>query len=312
MLTRVLEPEAMDTPEEASAYDAMDHAAVNKHFVDDLLEAGLSDAPGVEVLDLGCGTGQIPIELCRRTSHLKVVAVDLAENMLRIGRENVARAGLSDRIELTHADAKPSLALRASVGAGSFAAGRFAAVISNSLVHHVPEPAGVLAEAVRLASPGGLIFFRDLLRPPDDSASSGWSINTPAARRRISSNSSTPRSARRCRSTRSAAWSSTSTSTASACAPRATATGPGPPANRTVARWSPGFSLPAGQYTWKPLLERPLHNSRGHNRSCHCLRDAICRSELPTSTTASDKQCLTRVGLTQAVSNCPPTVGTLC
>ena len=170
MLTRVLEPEAIDTPEEALAYDAMDHAVVNKHFVDDLLEAGLTDAPGLEVLDLGCGTGQIPIELCRRTSHLKVVAVDLAENMLRIGRENVARAGLSDRIELTHGDAKPSLALRASVGAGSLAAGRFAAVISNSLVHHVPEPAGVMAEAVRLAAPGGLIFFRDLLRPPDDSA----------------------------------------------------------------------------------------------------------------------------------------------
>ena len=45
---------------------------------------------------------------------------------------------------------------------------RFAAVMSNSIVHHIPEPRSALAEAVRVAKPGGLLFFRDLLRPPDE------------------------------------------------------------------------------------------------------------------------------------------------
>ncbi|MCE9552828.1 MAG: class I SAM-dependent methyltransferase [Planctomycetes bacterium] len=160
MLTRVLEPEAMDTPEEALAYDAMDHAEVNRQFVDDLLSAGLVDAPKIEVLDLGTGTAQIPIELCRRCPQLRVVAVDLADHMLRIAQENVARAGLADRITLERADAKTK----------TLFAGRFAAVISNSLIHHVPEPGGLLVEAVRAAAPGALLFFRDLLRPPDDAA----------------------------------------------------------------------------------------------------------------------------------------------
>ena len=40
--------------------------------------------------------------------------------------------------------------------------------MSNSIVHHIPGPAGVLAEAVRVLKPGGLIFFRDLLRPDSD------------------------------------------------------------------------------------------------------------------------------------------------
>ena len=160
MLSRVLEPEAMDTPEEARAYDAMDHAEVNRQFVVDLLAAGLVDAPEVEVLDLGTGTAQIPIELCRRCPQLRVVAVDLADNMLHIAQENVARAALADRITLQRADAKSK----------SLSAGRFAAVISNSLVHHVAEPASVLTEAVHAAAPGGLLFFRDLLRPPDDAA----------------------------------------------------------------------------------------------------------------------------------------------
>jgi hypothetical protein len=39
MLSRVLEPEAMDTPAEARAYDAMDHSEVNRRFVDDVLAA---------------------------------------------------------------------------------------------------------------------------------------------------------------------------------------------------------------------------------------------------------------------------------
>ncbi len=39
MLSRVLEPEVMDTPEQASAYDAMDHSEVNRRFVDDVLAA---------------------------------------------------------------------------------------------------------------------------------------------------------------------------------------------------------------------------------------------------------------------------------
>jgi hypothetical protein len=37
MLPRVLEPEVMDTPEEARDYDAMDHSAVNRVFVADFL-----------------------------------------------------------------------------------------------------------------------------------------------------------------------------------------------------------------------------------------------------------------------------------
>jgi hypothetical protein len=39
MLPRVLEPEAMDTPEEARDHDAMDHTTVNARFVADFRAA---------------------------------------------------------------------------------------------------------------------------------------------------------------------------------------------------------------------------------------------------------------------------------
>lgn len=161
LLARVLEPEVMDSSDEARDYDAMDHGEVNRRFVADFLAAqqhsGLDAA--VEVLDLGTGTAQIPIELCTQNPQARVVAIDLAESMLRLGRDNVARRGLSQRITLEKVDAKRL----------PYALGRFAAVMSNSIVHHIPQPLGALSEALRvLQKPGGLIFVRDLARPFDD------------------------------------------------------------------------------------------------------------------------------------------------
>ena len=92
MLPRVLEPEVMDSPAEARDYDAMDHAGVNRLFAADFL-AAWGAGPGA-VLDVGTGTAQIPVELCRQAVRLRVTGVDLAEHMLRLGRDNVSRAGL--------------------------------------------------------------------------------------------------------------------------------------------------------------------------------------------------------------------------
>src|SRR5262245_1494654 len=101
MLPRVLEPEVMDSPEEARDYDAMDHSAVNRVFAVDFL--AVWDGKGA-VLDVGTGTGQIPIELCRQSATAQVVGVDLAEHMLAVGHDNVRRAGLEGRIRLERCD----------------------------------------------------------------------------------------------------------------------------------------------------------------------------------------------------------------
>jgi len=153
-LQRVLETEAMDSMKEAMDYDSMDHSEVNRLFVDDLLAAGPFHG---EILDLGTGTALIPIELCRRHEDCYVMAVDMAINMLEVARYNIEIATLIDRIQLDHVDAK-------QLPHGD---DRFAAVISNSIIHHIPEPLAVLREAVRVTAPGGLLFFRDLFRPED-------------------------------------------------------------------------------------------------------------------------------------------------
>ncbi len=154
MLGRVLEPEVMDSPEEARDYDAMDHSTVNRLFVTDFLAIWRG---GVPILDVGTGTAQIPIELCSQSPRAQVLAIDLAENMLTLGQENVRRAGFQDRLNLQRCDAKRM----------PFPPESFAAVISNSIIHHIPEPGRVVAEMVRVLKPGGEVFIRDLLRPAD-------------------------------------------------------------------------------------------------------------------------------------------------
>ena len=156
MIPRVLEPEVMDSPDEAAEYDRMDHAAVNRTFAADFLAVWLERVG--TVLDVGTGTAQIPVELCRQATGFDVRAVDAAAEMLKLAAVNIAAAGLTARITPELVDAK-----RLPHGAGTFAA-----VVSNSIVHHIPDPAPAFAEMVRVCSAGGSLFVRDLLRPASE------------------------------------------------------------------------------------------------------------------------------------------------
>jgi len=154
MLARVLEPEVMDSAEEARDYDSMDHSAVNRAFVADFLAVWDGRGP---VLDVGTGTALIPIELCNTHPTAEVVAIDLAENMLALARENIAEAGFAKRIRAEKANGRRM----------AYSDGAFPAIMSNSIVHHIPQPIDTLREMVRVCAKGGTIFVRDLMRPPD-------------------------------------------------------------------------------------------------------------------------------------------------
>jgi len=80
---RVLEPEVMDTQEEAAEYDAMDHSEVNRKFVQDFLA---TEPIGTDVLDLGTGTALIPVELCLQCRTVRVMASDAAVSMMGTGQ----------------------------------------------------------------------------------------------------------------------------------------------------------------------------------------------------------------------------------
>lgn len=88
-----------------------------------LLSGWAKITPGSRVLDLGTGTGVIPILLSAKTRNTKFVALDIQEESCDMAGRSVALNGLVDRIEVLRGDIKEV--------AVTFAKGSFDAVVSN-------------------------------------------------------------------------------------------------------------------------------------------------------------------------------------
>jgi demethylmenaquinone methyltransferase / 2-methoxy-6-polyprenyl-1,4-benzoquinol methylase len=104
------------------------------------------DGPGPLILDVASGTAGVAIELARRTGAT-VVGVDLTEQMLRQGAENVAASAVAGRIVLVGGQAERL----------PFADATFDALAFSYLLRYVDDPQATLAELARVVKPGGVM-----------------------------------------------------------------------------------------------------------------------------------------------------------
>lgn len=109
---------------------------------------------GGDVLEVGPGPGLTSDVLAERTPRLTCVEKDpslaaaLAERMAGVGHVEVMEADATDL---------------------PFAAGRFSAAVSCTMLHHVPSPAlqdRLLGEVARVLAPGGWLVGSDSLTSP--------------------------------------------------------------------------------------------------------------------------------------------------
>ncbi|MBM4122324.1 MAG: class I SAM-dependent methyltransferase [Nitrospira sp.] len=152
-MPRILEPEVMDEEEQCLAYAQADFEEENQGFVDRFREY-FPDLTAGHVLDLGCGPGDIPIRFVRALSGCRVTGVDASPAMIRLAEEAVRKAGCVDRITL-RCERLQSLALSEPADAA----------ISNSLLHHLPNPLQFWYGLKKLVKPGSYVLVMDLLRP---------------------------------------------------------------------------------------------------------------------------------------------------
>ncbi len=146
----------MGDAEEVEAYASAAAQAYLDAVDNTLVEQVLSFGP-LEgwLLDVGTGPGGIPLKIARRAPKLRVVGVDRSLRM-------VDQANRAARAEKLQGRASFLLADGGSLG---FRDGFFDVVISNSLLHHLPEPVAAFNEMARVAKPDGLVLLRDLRRP---------------------------------------------------------------------------------------------------------------------------------------------------
>lgn len=105
--------------------------------------------PG-RVLDGGCGTGQISLELAARYPKARIVGLDLAPGMLAVAR-NKNRGWLKRKKNLTW--------LCADIECVPLAAQSVDLVISNLTLQWCDDLEKGLAECRRILRPGGLLLF---------------------------------------------------------------------------------------------------------------------------------------------------------
>ena len=153
---RILEPELMSDPDQATVYARADFAAPHQRFVELFAEKFPRHAQGGFVLDLGCGPGDVALRFAQAHPACQVHGVDGSPAMLAAADLCHARhPGLRHRVHLM-----PGMLPDAELPRH-----RYDAVISNSLLHHLPDPLVLWHSVRRWAGPGAPIFVMDLRRP---------------------------------------------------------------------------------------------------------------------------------------------------
>ena len=152
-MNRVLEPELMEDEAQAQAYASADFSRENQGFVD-CFRTYFPDFFEGHVLDIGCGPGDIPVRFVRAMPGSRVTGVDASAPMVWLAEETVRQAGLSDRITFL-CERFQSVALGEPADAA----------ISNSLLHHVPNPFQFWHKLRLAVKPGSPVLVMDLLRP---------------------------------------------------------------------------------------------------------------------------------------------------
>lgn len=126
----------------AGTYD--EHAAV-QHVMARLAASEVASraARATEVLEIGCGTGELTALLLAELPETRLTAVDFAGEMVRLARRRVG----------AHAPADFVVADAEELGFE----GRFAAVVSSAAIQWLRRPEATMARFARALVPGGVM-----------------------------------------------------------------------------------------------------------------------------------------------------------
>jgi SAM-dependent methyltransferase len=107
-------------------------------------------APGMSVLDVGCGPGTITADLAARVSPGRVTAIEVSEPALELARAEARSRGVTNidfRVADVHHLDLPDAA--------------FDVVHAHQVLQHVADPVRALQEMRRVCVPGGTVAARD-------------------------------------------------------------------------------------------------------------------------------------------------------
>ncbi len=153
-MDRICEPELMNDPEQARAYAQADFNEANSLFLD-LFDRYFPESKPEQVLDLGCGPGEITLRFAERHPSCHITGIDGAEAMLAFAHRHLERRlDLKGRVNFRKVRL-PADCLRQG----------YDTLLSNSLLHHLQDPLLLWREIQRFGLPGAAVLVMDLERP---------------------------------------------------------------------------------------------------------------------------------------------------
>ncbi len=154
-MERVVEPELMNDPEQVLAYSNADFEEAHQSVIENFSQIFPNIGPLQQVLDLGCGSGDVTVRFAQRYTDCHIDAVDGAEEMLKQAERLIKEHSLTQRITL-HLQQLPNCTFENTI---------FDAIISNSLLHHLHEPQHLWSMINQFATSDTVIYICDLYRP---------------------------------------------------------------------------------------------------------------------------------------------------
>jgi ubiquinone/menaquinone biosynthesis C-methylase UbiE len=127
----------------ARLYDQIARTAVETYYEEVAASVTAHIGEGL-VLDVGTGPGYLPIEIVKRTPHVRVVGIDSSKALVRIAETNAERAGVSDLTRFLISDANRL----------DFDDDSYDLVISTGSLHAWKNPVLVINECFRVLKPG--------------------------------------------------------------------------------------------------------------------------------------------------------------
>lgn len=139
--------------------------SVSDFYLRPFYEEILEKYPGpTRILDIGTGTGQLPIMLARSNENYEITAVDLSEKCLKIARSKAASAKAGSRIAFTCVDLLQN----------NWNTESFDLIISTCSMHHWRRPVKMLSEAQQLLAENGEVWILDDLAGVSVEAQAEW------------------------------------------------------------------------------------------------------------------------------------------
>ena len=154
-MKRVPEPDLMEQKEQAHAYANADFSNSNELFLEKLFEfCSITDE--TKILDVGCGDGEIPIEIYKKTKS-KITVLDGSSAMLDEFSKKMSANNI-DNIKIIQRRYEDTYLTEKS----------FDVLISNSVLHHVKSPKLFWEKSFNLVRQQGHIVLMDLFRPSNE------------------------------------------------------------------------------------------------------------------------------------------------